>query len=267
MQWLRQSEFVAEDAGFAPFSPDLPFTRLTQDLAGYLRGGLYEVEGWGIDDFLAHVFVRLDKFHEIGRITGNLFEIGVHHGRSAILLALLAKPGERTVCMDLFERQAENIDSSGRGNREMFEANLRRWASRCEVEIVQANTLEADFAAVPGLSGGVRFAHIDGGHYREVVLNDLMKTEQILCDGGVVVMDDFCHMEFPEVSEACNHYLENVEQRRLAPVAIGHNKLVLTTRNMQERLVAFLHHAGKFNAPLFGPVVRYHGHQVVSLGN
>lgn len=233
-------------------------------VSAYLEYGLFAVEGWGIDPFLAQLFLSLNRFHELSGVTGSLFEVGVHHGRSGILLALMAGPDERAVFMDLFDRQAENVDQSGQGDREIFEANLRTWAPDRAVDIFQANTLEADFAAIPALSSGVRFAHIDGGHYREVVLNDLLKTEQVLCEGGVVVMDDFCHMGFPEVSEACNHYLESGDGR-LVPVALGHNKLVLTTRSVQERLSAYLHAVGSRSAPRFGALVRFHGYPAACL--
>jgi hypothetical protein len=233
-------------------------------LRAFLDHGLHAIAGWGIDDFLAQLFLSLNRFQELSGVGGNLFEIGVHHGRSAVLLALMTRPGERAVFMDLFDRQDENLDASGLGDREIFEQNLRRWAPDCAADVIQTNTLEADFAAIPALRSGVRFAHIDGGHYREVVLNDLLKTEPLMCDGGIVVLDDFCHMGFPEVSEACHHYLE-ADTGRLVPVALGHNKLVLTTRNTQARLSGYLQTLGSHSAPRFGAQVKCHGYPAARL--
>jgi hypothetical protein len=237
---------------------------LDADVVHFVRHGLEAIEGWGVDPYLAGLFLALDRFQKANGVTGNLFELGVHHGRSAVLIALMAAPDEQSVFLDLFGRQAENIDFSGLGNREIFEANLATWAPGRRYDAIEANSLELDFAATPMLSGGLRFAHIDGGHHRDAVLNDLFKTEAAMVEGGVVVMDDFAHTGFPEVSEACNFYLERREANRLTPVALGHNKLVLVTRRHQARLFAFLERLGAANDP---PVraVRFHGEQVICL--
>lgn len=233
------------------------------EISTYLRDGMEAIDGWGIDQYLAYVFRAIDRFQMLNGDSGNLFEIGVHHGRVAVLMALMARNHEHAVLIDLFERQEENIDQSGRGSREILEQNLACWAKGRPVEIVQANSLELDFASVHGLRAGIRFAHIDGGHYREVVLNDLRKTEAVLVDGGVVVMDDFEHAGFPEVNLACNEYLETADTR-LAPVAMGHNKLILTTQENQSRLAGFLSQYG-LNRGLFGRMTRFRDHEVVHL--
>lgn len=232
-------------------------------ISTYLQNGMEAIDGWGVDQFLAQVFLGIDRFQELNGDVGNLFEIGVHHGRAAVLLALMARNHEHAVLIDLFERQEENIDQSGHGSREILEQNLAGWAKGRPVEIVQANSLELDFASVHGLRAGVRFAHIDGGHYREVVLNDLRKTEAVLVDGGVVVMDDYDHAGFPDVNFACNEYLD-LGETRLAPVAMGHNKLILTTRETQPRLAGFLAQYGAHRG-LWGHTAHVRGYDVVHL--
>ncbi len=235
-----------------------------EQIAAYVTGGLHAVEGWGLNPTLAGLFLAIDRFQKANGVGGNVFELGVHHGRAAILIALMAGPGETAVFLDLFERQDENIDFSGRGNREIFEHNLATWAPGCRWESIQANSLELDFASVAALAEGLRFAHIDGGHHREAVLNDLAKTQERLVEGGVIVMDDFSHSGFPEVNEACNYYLQQDETRRLAPVAIGANKLVLVTRGHHERLFAFLDGLGRANTPA-SRTVRFHGARAICL--
>jgi hypothetical protein len=210
------------------------------DLAKYLLFGLDSIEGWGIDRYLARLFLSLDDFHKQGRLYGNLLEIGVHHGRTSVLLCLMAAAGEIGVFVDLFERQGENVDFSGRGDRQIFEANLARWAPDRTARVVQANSIDLDFASVGELKEGVRFAHIDGAHYPEAVLNDIAKTRSVLLDGGVVVVDDFMHTGFPGVNEACNAYLASSAPDKLAPVAIGCNKLLLTTADAHAALLAHL---------------------------
>jgi hypothetical protein len=205
------------------------------DTAKYLLFGLESVEGWGIDAYLARLFLSLNDFHRNQKIYGNLFEIGVHHGRTAVLLALMSTQGEFSIFVDLFDRQDENIDFSGLGNREIFELNLERWApGRREIVILRENSIDLDFTSVPELREGVRFAHVDGAHHKAAVLNDIRKTASVLIERGVLVVDDFMHSGFPSVNEACNLYLE--EDPTLAPVAIGRNKLILTTKGSETGL-------------------------------
>lgn len=231
-------------------------------LVDFIERGMLSIDGWGVDPFLAQLFLALDCFQKETGVVGNLMEIGVHHGRSAILLALMATDEERTVVLDLFGRQDENIDASGCGNRAIFEGNLENWAPEQAVEIIEGNSLELDFSSSPGLSAGVRLAHIDGAHYRSAVLSDIAKTRAVLCDGGVVVIDDFMHSGFPGVNEACNAYLEQRDASTLAPVALGHNKLILVTPPLEARLRA---HLAERLAPPIGREVTFHNYPVLCL--
>lgn len=230
------------------------------DTAKYLLYGLERIEGWGIDGHLAQLFLSLNRFHKQHRLYGNLFEIGVHHGRTAILLALMSAIGEVAVFVDLFDRQSENLDLSGRGDRAIFESNLAQWAPRRSIKIVQDNSIDLDFGSVAELADGIRFAHVDGAHYRDAVLNDLRKTQDVLIKGGIVIVDDFFHSGFPGVNEACNAYLESRPPGSLAPAAMGRNKLILTTPEWAEALVAHLaawQHGARH--------VAFHGHDVLCL--
>jgi hypothetical protein len=243
---------------------ELPSGRPEPALDDYVRRAMLEIDGWGVDLYLAPILRALDRFQKLNGISANLFELGVHHGRCAVLLALMARPGETSVFLDLFERQAENLDASGRGSREILAYNLETWAVGRRVEVIEANSLELDFTEVPGLKAGVRLAHIDGGHYREIVLNDLAKTESVLVDGGMVVVDDFLHTGFPEVKAACLEYLQRPGVG-LVPVAAGYNKLVLTTRSLREPLFGFLERFGETTGAYSGRG-RVLDHEVVRIG-
>jgi hypothetical protein len=179
---------------------------MTDTIARYLDN-LHLVEGWGMDGELAPIFLLLNDLQRRFQLHGTFFEIGVHHGKTAILLALMARPTEKCVFLDLFDQQEENINNSGRGNLEVFRENLARWAPNSEPEIIVGNSLKLDLSSIADLASGVRFAHIDGGHYRDLVLNDLYKTEAVLGVGGIVIVDDFLHSGSLGVNEACNHYL------------------------------------------------------------
>ncbi len=221
-----------------------------------------KIEGWGLNFEIAPTLLLLDAEQYRLGVTGTLFEIGVHHGQTAILLALLARRGEQCVFLDLFDQQEENVDNSGRGDLRIFKENLAKWAPGVAAEIVVGNSLKVDFASIPALAAGIRFAHIDGGHLRDVVLNDLYKTEALLAPGGLIVIDDFMHSGFLGVNEACNQYLAEARDERLSAIAAGKNKLVLADRVHADRYKAALRSTLK---PPFGKTVEFYEHSVVCL--
>jgi len=236
-------------------------TDMTPAIERYIQN-LSQVDGWGINDDVAPIFVALNEAQDSLSVRGNLFEIGVHEGRTAILLALMAKAEESCVFLDLFDQQEQNLDQSGRGNLEVFLKNLHRWAPGTVSEIIAGNSMKQDFRQVEKLKAGVRFAHIDGGHYREVALNDLYKTEAVLCPGGLIIVDDFLHSGFLGVNEACNYYLREAQGERLSPVASGENKLVLASRSHADGYRAKLGATLKYPR---GKTLEFYGEQILCL--
>lgn len=220
------------------------------------------IEGWGLKFEIAPTLILLDAEQRRLGITGTLFEIGVHHGQTAILLALLARRGEQCVFLDLLDQQEENVDNSGRGDLRTFKGNLAKWAPDIAAEIVIGNSLKVDFASIPALAAGIRFAHIDGGHLKDVVLNDLYETEALLAPGGLIVIDDFMHSGFLGVNEACNQYLAEARDKQLSAIAAGKNKLVLADPLYADRYKAALRSSLK---PPFGRTVKFYEHSVVCL--
>jgi hypothetical protein len=221
------------------------------DIENYVLTGMNDIDGWGINDNLARVFLALDQFQKNRGVSGSIFELGVHHGRASILMAKLAGPKETVLLVDLFEDQDANIDKSGHGNRDVLEANLAHWCPEVATEIVAGNSLELDFAALPGARDGFRFAHIDGGHHKQAVLNDLTKITPLLASGGVLIVDDFMHTGFPEVNECCHIFFDQGPD--LAPVAMGQNKLILARPETAADLIAYLreHLIAPYGKPVF----------------
>jgi hypothetical protein len=62
-----------------------------------------------------------------GGVVGDLFEIGVHHGRSALLLSHMARTGEWVRVCDLFGAQSDNVSSSGGGTEAYSSRTSVRW--------------------------------------------------------------------------------------------------------------------------------------------
>jgi len=191
----------------------------------YLRHGLRHVHGW-LDTYSAAFIRSVTEVQAQAGETGGLAEIGVHHGKLFILLALSARPGEVGLAIDVFGDQHLNTDQSGHGDRAVFEQNVRKWVPDADVKIVQKSSLEVTPADILAACGPVRLASIDGGHTEECARNDLRLMEAVLTLRGVVVLDDYFNQSWPGVSSGTNQYLLD-PAARLRPFAISPNKLYL----------------------------------------
>ena len=252
---------------------DLPdnFIRFNLDdiddrhLREYAQVGYSTIAGWGVHDDLVRIFLSLDQYQKSRSIIGNLFEIGVFHGRVLILLGLATRDDERVVALDLFETyQSHNIDRSGIWDSEHFtrgivEHNLERYGLREKADLIVGDSLFTDFSKHPALSS-VRFAHIDGGHYVDALVNDLAKTQQTMVPGGIIVVDDYSNSGFPGVNEGCHRFLSLATPRLVIPFAVGMNKLFLTTHSHHAHLVKYMR---KILIRPYGKMVKIHGFDTV----
>jgi hypothetical protein len=175
------------------------------------------------------LIVELSALQKQLGVKGPVCEIGVHHGKLFILLHLLTEGMEISVAWDLFERQEENIDSSGRGDKARLRENLLRHG--CDIDRVKvnsANSLQLTPEQIVDECGGkVRLFSIDGGHTAETTFNDLSLAGKSIRDGGVIVADDYFNEAWPGVSEGVCRYFQRNEAG-LVPFAIGGNKLFIT---------------------------------------
>ena len=195
-------------------------------LARQLLRGIRRIDGWFSPE-AAMMFALLDELQKRAGIQGDLFEIGVHHGKSAVMLASMANPvcETLTVC-DVFTSQDSNVSRSGYGDRQIFETNLRRFALR--VPPMRVFQLNSKALRPEELGHNVRFFHIDGGHNADEALSDLRLAAASLAQDGVIVVDDAFRPEWPGVTEAIIRFLDR--HREFAAVVMAFNKLVLTRR-------------------------------------
>lgn len=186
------------------------------------------VEGWffPIDAFL---FAMIDEIQRREDIRGNLFEIGVHHGKTALFLSRMSRPDELLGVCDVFEQQELNRDRSGEGSRELFLRHMREHGGREDVRVFAK--LSSALTSVETTTR-CRFFHIDGGHRPEDVINDLEMAEEALCAEGVVAVDDVFNPSWPGVSEG---FYAHVRKGVWTPILIGGNKVFLTRPSAVER--------------------------------
>ena len=177
------------------------------------------VEGWffPVD---AYLFGFIDEVQRRESIDGNLFEIGVHHGKTAIFLARMRRASELLGVCDVFDQQELNVDRSGGGNRAIFERNLQghelRVFAKLSSELTENDTTTR-----------CRFFHIDGGHRAEDVMNDLEVASRALLPDGVVALDDLFNPNWPGVGEGFYRFIA-ARPDVFVPILIGGNKVLLT---------------------------------------
>lgn len=173
------------------------------------------------------MIVAVDQTQRGLGVTGNLAEIGVHHGRLFVLLALLSRAGEAGLAVDLFADQARNVDGSGRGDEAILRANLARYAPGKPYVVHAGDSTLLSGDEVKRIAGGpVRIFSIDGGHTEEITHSDLITAQNSLIDAGVVALDDCFSEAWPGVISGVAKYMAH-PGRTLVPFAVGGNKTLL----------------------------------------
>lgn len=190
----------------------------------YRRDGIHQVQGW-FDVESAEVMAVLLCHQVESGVTGGVAEIGVHHGRSFLLLANGLREGEVGVALDVFEDQERNTDRSGLGDRARFEANLLAHAPEAEVRVVAASSLDVTPATARETFGEARMFSVDGGHTAEITRHDLTVAEAAVAERGVVVLDDLLNGHWLGVLTGTSDYLRG--GGGLVPFAYSANKLYL----------------------------------------
>jgi hypothetical protein len=209
--------------------------RFLRDSAG-VKGWFFPVD--------AALFGAVDEIQKLEGIEGDVFEIGVHHGKSAILLARSLREGERIGVCDIFEDQGQNRDASGKGDRDVFLGHMHNLAKIGEgdMRVFAKSSLEL---SLDDTTDKVRFFHIDGGHWPEIVLSDLVAADKALLPGGVIAIDDVFNPSWPGVGEGFYRFMRE-HPGRLVPLIIGANKIFLTRPGFVATFRKYATPAGEF---------------------
>jgi Methyltransferase domain len=156
---------------------------------------------------------------------GDLVELGVYLGKSAVLIGSGLRPGERFTVCDLFGDPGDDVSNQeecdqdyGGLTRAAFEKNYLAFHSMLPT-VVQGPT-SAILQHVP--AGSCRFAHIDASHIYDHVTRDVASTRLMLRPTGVAVFDDFLSAHTPGTVAAV---WEAVLLKGLHPICFTRNKL------------------------------------------
>ncbi|MHB9753455.1 class I SAM-dependent methyltransferase [Streptomyces sp. BYX5S] len=167
-------------------------------------GALDDVKGWfhNIDQVLFDWF--LSRQRTLGQ-RGDLLELGVYLGKSAIFMGQYLDEKETFTVCDLFDSPADDAANDKEMNksystltRAAFEANYRSFHDELP-RVVQGPSHVITSLVAPG---SCRFVHVDASHLYEHVHGDIAAAQELLGEDGIVVLDDFRAEHCPGVAAA-----------------------------------------------------------------
>ncbi|MGH9461103.1 MAG: class I SAM-dependent methyltransferase [Vicinamibacteria bacterium] len=188
------------------------------------------IHGWFSPE-AAMLFAWIDEIQKSDGVIGDILEIGVHHGKTAVFLGAMLDPDrEKLAVCDLFGNQTGNVSGSGSGDRQIFERHWQSCSDGLGVQILEKSSTELTAEEV---GRNHRFVHVDGGHTREEALSDLRLAARTTIGDGVIALDDPMTPEWPGVAEAVFHFLSSEED--FCAMAAGFNKMILVRRVAADR--------------------------------
>lgn len=198
---------------------------------------LNQVEGWLIPEALN--FVEFYSRQHLSSLDYESMEIGVHHGKFFIGLERLTPSKAKSYAVDIFEQQYLNIDQSGRGDSDIFQANVAKYCASAErVQVVCADSFDCRHLLPCSPTFGL--ISIDGGHTVDHTVNDLSIAHDLLMPEGLVILDDITNPGWPGVVEGAVKFLSSPAFPRIRPLALGFNKLFFVHNSNHSRCLKSL---------------------------
>jgi predicted O-methyltransferase YrrM len=154
-----------------------------------VRGGLRDID--------ARVILAIDGLQRAAGVSGDLLEIGVSYGQSAILLGYCVQASERLVVCDTFEDTSHALPHQGL-RRSEFEQNYLRFHLTLP-DIIAGRSHEIDRDR---LAAHFRLIHVDGNDAYVDVRADMLIARRLLGAAGAVILDDWSQAYAPGVALA-----------------------------------------------------------------
>jgi len=196
-------------------------------VAEYLRQK-ETVRGW-LQDIDARVMPAIDGLQRAAAVSGDLLEIGVSYGQTAILLGYCVQASERLVVCDTFaetkafcsENLADDAPHHQGLQRSEFEQNYLRFHPTLP-NIIAGRSHEIDRDR---LAAHFRLIHLAGSHAYADVRADLLIAHRLLGPGGAVILDDWSQAHAPGIALAI---WEEYARGDLIPLCLTQFKMYAT---------------------------------------
>jgi hypothetical protein len=180
-----------------------------------------EVEGWF---YPKDIIITYGLLKELQRPKGDVCEIGVAYGKSAIMISQF-KDESNFYLYDIFNEEA----------RVTAENNISKFGNNTNLTWRLQDTTQLKYDDVT-FKSDLRFLHIDGCHEHSAVLSDLMLFSNKMKDDGVIAIDDFQDQEFPGVNSAAFEFsLSKSNYKNWRVFAIGDNKAYMCQKKYAQQ--------------------------------
>ena len=210
-------------------------------LREYLGGKINEIEGW----CMPHIWQCIEPIDKMQKAAGPdlpIAEIGVHHGKFFIGLALTKPSAAGHLAIDVFENQQFNLDKSGCGNREALQENAQACGLDLErnLRLLSRDSLSLTPADAAELGQSFSFFSMDGCHDALHTYRDLDFAMQVTHPSGLIFVDDYYNEDWPGVHEGvAKYYFTNMPA--FVPLAYSLKKLILCHASLHSVYLAALH--------------------------
>ncbi|NNU79392.1 class I SAM-dependent methyltransferase [Halovulum dunhuangense] len=189
----------------------------------YIFSRMHRIPGY-LDPGDALILRALLGHQNASGYRGGAAEIGIYYGRSFFLIERQLRTDERALAIDLFDAGDQK---SGRKRLESFTERARDMGCvLSEGQVIRADSRTLAPEDIIARIGRVRMFSIDGGHGLAHVRADADLAAATLSPEGVIVFDDFCNPEWPEVTAAILDFLR-ANWDRLRPFAVSQKKLYI----------------------------------------
>ncbi|WP_207481648.1 class I SAM-dependent methyltransferase [Arenibaculum pallidiluteum] len=182
----------------------------------------FHVEG-GFDKADVLLFYVLLQTQQAAGVEGDLCELGVHQGRSAIVLGKVKRPNERLFCLGAFDEPEAGV----------FRAHARRLMPESLATVVEIRVPEPmELAGPPPAMEGatLRFLHLDAGRGHREMLNDLRNFAPLAAGGGILALEGVFDPMSPGVASAMTAFCLSEAGQGFVPFATTPAKAYLCHR-------------------------------------
>lgn len=173
-----------------------------------------------VDIVMMHIVLKYCQEN----IKGDICEIGIAEGKSAISFSNFKEETDNLYLYDIFSE--ENVKT--------VEKNLKTFGRYDNLEIRLQDTTKLTSEDIQ-FANKLRVLHIDGCHEYEAVMSDLKVFSPFVHDDGIIMLDDYNDYEFPGVNAAAIEFcLSKDNHRNWRVFAIGDNKAYMCLKDKQE---------------------------------
>lgn len=156
------------------------------------------VQGGGADPLSYHVLQLLLEYQNDFSFEGDLCEIGVWHGDTFALLATASRANEKTIAIDIGDSWLK--ESSALAIAVCSDYGVK--PTICSIQGSSSHPSMNHLLRQTVGSQGIRFAHIDGEHSRELALSDAELVNSFMAPWGLICFDDCPSIACPGVAQA-----------------------------------------------------------------